>query len=323
MKAVVYDTYGSPDVLRIREIAKPVPADNEVLVKVHATTVSSADWRARSLIFPRGFGFMGRLVFGLSRPRQPILGTELSGEIEAIGKDVRNFKVGEGVFAFTGAKMGCHVEYKCFAESGPIARKPDNLSYEQAAALSFGGMASIAFLRRAKIKAGDKVLVNGASGAVGAAAVQLAKHFGAEVTGVCSTANVELVRSLGADRVIDYKHGDFTTNGETYDIILDSVGTAPFARSKSSLKEGGRLLLVLGTLPDLLTSPWASMTTSKQVIAGPQMPRQEELHFLARLAASGALKPVIDHQYPLEQIASAHRRVDSGRKRGSVVVTVP
>lgn len=229
----------------------------------------------------------------------------------------------ERVFAFTGARMGCHVEYKCFSESGPIARKPDNLSYEQAAAISFGGMASIAFLRRAKIKAGDKVLVNGASGAVGAAAVQLAKHFGAEVTGVCSTANVELVRSLGADSVIDYTHADFTTNGETYDIILDSVGTAPFSRSHRSLKKGGRLLLVHGTLSDLLGSPWASMSTSKKVIAGPHIAPQEELHFLARLAESGALNPVIDQQYPLEQIASAHQRVDSGRKRGSVVVTVP
>jgi NADPH:quinone reductase-like Zn-dependent oxidoreductase len=322
MRAVVYDTYGPPDVVQITEIATPVPADNEVLVKVHATTVASADWRARTLAVPTGFGLFARLFFGITGPRQPILGTELAGEIVSVGKDVRKFKVGDQVFAFTGAGMGCHVEYKCFPETGPIARKPANLTYAQAASISFGGMATMSFLRRATIKKGDRMLVNGASGAVGTAAVQLAKHFGAHVTGVCSSSNVDLVRALGADQVIDYTNADFTTTGETYDIILDTAGTAPFSRCKGSLKEGGRLLLVLGTLPDLLTSPWVAMTSSKKVVAGPQSAPQEDLHFLARLAESGELRPVIDRQYSLDQIASAHRHVDTGHKRGSVVVTM-
>lgn len=323
MRAVIYDTYGPPDVLRITEIAKPVPADNEVLVKVHATTVASADWRARTLAVPKGFGVFARLFFGITGPRQPILGTELAGTIESVGTDVRRFKVGDHVFAFTGARMGCHVEYKCFPETGPIARKPANLTSAQAASISFGGMAAMSFLRRAGITKGERVLVNDASGAVGTAAVQLARYFGAHVTGVCSSSNVDLVRSIGADQVIDYTNADFTTSGETYDIILDTAGTAPFSRCKRSLKDGGRLLLVLGTLPDLLTSPWAAMTSSKKVVAGPQSAPQEDLHFLARLAESGELRPVIDRQYPLDQIASAHRHVDTGRKRGSVVVTMP
>jgi NADPH:quinone reductase-like Zn-dependent oxidoreductase len=297
MKAVVYNRYGSPDVLQFKEIAKPTPKNHEVLIKVHATTVTSADWRARTLDVPRGFGPMARLFFGISGPRQPILGTEMAGEIESIGKGVSVWKAGDHVVAFTGARMGCHAEYMCMAESGYLARKPANLTFEEAAGISFGGMAALAFFKRARIQKGDKVLVNGASGAVGTAAVQLAKHFGAEVS-------------------------DFTQSGETYDIIVDTAGTAPFSRSKGSLKEGGRLLLVLGTLPDLLMSPWAALTSSKKVIAGPTGGAPEDVRFLARLAEAGQLKPVIDRQYPFEQIAEAHRHVDKGHKRGTVVVTV-
>ncbi|NJK67478.1 MAG: NAD(P)-dependent alcohol dehydrogenase [Microcoleus sp. CSU_2_2] len=322
MKAIAYTKYGSPDVLHLKEFAKPTPKDNEILIRIYATTVTSGDWRVRSLDMPFGFGLISRLVFGISGPRQPILGTELAGEVESVGKDVRNFKVGDRVFAFSSFGMGCHAEYKCMPENGMVALKPPNLTYEEAAALSFGGTTALDFLRRANIQKGEKVLVNGASGAVGTAAVQLAKHFEAEVTGVCSTANLELVKSLGADRAIDYTKEDFTKNGETYDIIVDTVGTALFSRSKNSLKERGRLLLVIAGLPDILHSLWVSLTGSKKVIAGPADERAEDLRFLASLAEAGEFKPTIDRRYPFEQIAEAHRYVGTGRKKGNVVITL-
>jgi len=265
---------------------------------------------------------MSRLFFGVSRPRQPILGTELSGVVESVGKSASKFKVGDKVFAFSGAGMGCYAEYKCMPEDGAVALKPANLTFDEAAAMSFGGTTALNFFKRGKLQSGEKVLVNGASGGVGTAAVQLARHFGADVTGVCSAANVELVKSLGAAHVIDYTKEDFTQNGETYDVIIDTVGTAPFSRIKSSLKERGRLLLVLGTLPDLLQIPWVSMTSSKRVIGGPATERAEDLRFLAKLAEAGEFRPVIDRRYPLEQIAEAHRYVDTGRKKGNVVITV-
>lgn len=322
MKAVVYEKYGPPEVLQLKEVDKPAPKDNEVLIKTHATTVTSGDWRVRSLNVPAGFGLITRLVFGVTKPRQPILGTELAGIVESVGKNVRKFKVGDHVFAFSDAAMGCHAEYKCMPEDGAMALKPANLTYEAAAALSFGGTTALDFFRRGKFQSGEKVLVNGASGGVGTAAVQLAKHFGADVTGVCSTANVELVRSLGASHVIDYTKEDFTQNGETYDVIIDIVGTAPFSRSKASLKERGRLLMVLGGLPDMLRIPWVSMTSSKKVIAGSAAGRAEDLRFLAGLAEAGEFKPVIDRRYPFEQIAEAHRYVDTGHKKGNVVITL-
>ena len=245
MKVCVYERYGPPEVLQLKEVEKPNPKDNEVLIKIHATTVTSGDWRVRSLNVPAGFGLIMRLVFGVSRPKQPILGTELAGVVESVGKDVRKFKVGDQIFAFSDAAMGCYAEYKCMPEDGAVALKPANLTYDEAAALSFGGITALDFFRRGKLQSGEIVLVNGASGGVGTAAVQLAKHFGADVTGVCSTANMELVRSLGASHVIDYTKEDFTQNGETYDVIVDTAGTAPFSRSKTSLKERGRLLMVL------------------------------------------------------------------------------
>ncbi len=218
--------------------------------------------------------------------------------------------------------MGCHAEYKCMPEDGALALKPANLTYDEAAAISFGGTTAVDFFRRGRLQSGERVLVNGASGGVGTAAVQLAKHFGADVTGVCSSANVEMVRSLGANHVIDYTKEDFTETGETYDVIVDTVGTAPFSRSKGSLKEKGRLLLVLGGLLDVLQIPWVSMTSSKKVIAGPAPERAEDLRFLAELAEAGEFKPVIDRRYPFEQIAEAHSYVDTGRKKGNVIVTL-
>lgn len=229
MKAIVYETYGPPEVLGLKELPKPIPKDKEVLIRIHATTVTSGDWRARSLNMPAGFGLLGRLFFGLSKPRQPILGTELAGEIESVGKEVKKFKAGDQVFAFSGAGMGCYAEYKCMPEDGEVARKPANLTYEEAAAISFGGTTALSFFRRANLQRGEKVLINGPSGGVGTAAVQLARHFGAEVTGVCSAGNMELVKSLGASHVIDYAREDFTANGETYDVIVDT-GWKPAAR---------------------------------------------------------------------------------------------
>lgn len=322
MKAIVYERYGPPEVLQLKEVEKPTPKDNEVLIKTHATTVTSGDWRVRSLNVPVGFGLIMRLVFGVRKPKQPILGTELAGVVESVGKDVKTFKVGDQVFAFSDAGMGCHAEYKCIPEDGAVALKPPSLTFDEAAALSFGGTTALDFLRRGKLQRGERVLVNGASGGVGTAAVQLARHFGADVTGVCSTANMELVRSLGASHVIDYTKDDFTQNGETYDVIVDTVGTAPFSRCKASLKEGGRLLMVLAGLPDMLRIPWVSMTSSRKVIAGPATGRAEDLRFLAELAEAGEFKPVIDRRYPFAQIAEAHRYVDTGRKKGNVIVTL-
>jgi NADPH:quinone reductase-like Zn-dependent oxidoreductase len=322
MKAAVYERYGAPEVLELKEVAKPTPKDDEVLIEIHASTVSAGDWRARSLELPAGFGLLGRLIFGVSKPRQPVLGTELAGEVVAIGSKVTTLAVGDQVFAFPGASMGCHAEYRCVSESGAVVRKPANLSYEEAAALSFGGTTALHFLRKGKLQRGERVLVNGASGGVGTAVVQLAKHFGAEVTGVCSTGNLELVRSLGADHVIDYTKEDFTKNGKTYDVIVDTVGTAHFSRSKGSLTERGRLLAVMGGLLDLLRAPWVALTSKRRIIAGPASERREDLQLLAELAESGAYRAVIDRRYPLAEVVAAHRYVDGGHKRGSVVLTL-
>lgn len=322
MKAIVYEQYGPPDVLQLREVAKPVPKDDEVLIRIHATTVTSADCRVRSLNMPVGFGLMSRLVFGVMKPRQPILGSELAGEVEAVGGAVRKYKTGDRVFAMGGMAMGCHAEYKCLPESGALALLPPNLTFEEAAALPFGGATALDFLRRGELRKGERILINGASGAVGSAAVQLARHIGAEVTAVCSSANRALVLSLGAARVIDYTNEDFTRNGERYDVIVDTVGTAPYSRSKASLKGNGRLLAVLAGLPDMLPIPWVAMTSRRKIIAGPATERAEDLRFLADLAQAGHFKPVVDRRYPFEQIAEAHRYVDSGRKKGNVVVTL-
>lgn len=322
MRAVVYEHYGPPDVLQLREIEKPIPKDNEVLIKVHATTVTSGDRRVRSLDVPAGFGLMSRLLFGITKPRKQILGTEIAGEIESVGKDVDKFKVGDQVFAFAGAGMGCYVEYKCMAQDGAVALKPSNLTFDQAAALSFGGSTACDFFRRGKLRSGESILVNGASGGVGSAAVQLARHFGAEVTGVCSAANFEMVKSLGATHVIDYASEDFTKNGKTYDVIMDTMGTAPFSRIKDSLRKGGRFLLVMGKLTGLLTIPWSSLMTGMKIVGGPAAERPEDLQFLAKLAQEGKFTPFIDRRYPFDQIAEAHRYVDTGRKRGNVVITL-
>jgi NADPH:quinone reductase-like Zn-dependent oxidoreductase len=293
-----------------------------VLVRVHATTVSAADWRVRSLMMPRGFGVIGRLALGPFRPRQPILGTELAGDVVDVGRSVTRFKPGDRVFAFTGAAMGAYVEYKCLPEDGPFAPIPPNLDYVQAAALSFGGATMLDFFRRAALRRSERVLVNGASGAVGTAAVQLARHFGAHVTAVCSAANHDLVRGLGAEHLIDYAREDFARSSARFDVIVDIAGTAPFARSHAVLAKGGRLLLVLASLQELLLAPWHSWTSGLKVIGGPAAERNEYLHELSALASAGCFRPVIDRVYPLDRIIDAHEYVDRGHKRGNVVVTL-
>ena len=322
MKAAIATEYGAPDVVQLQDVEKPTPKADELLIRIHATTVTSGDWRVRSLNVPTGFGLLSRLLFGLRRPRQLILGTELAGVVEAIGADARRFEVGDAVFAYSDATMGAHAEYIALPADSAVAPKPASLTFEEAAALSFGGTTALYFLQQGKIQRGEHVLVNGASGSVGTATVQLAKHFGAHVTGVCSTGNIELVRSLGADRVIDYTKEDVVERGERYDIIVDTAGTLPFARSKRILNDGGRLLLVLGSLPSMLQIPWVALTSNKKVIAGAASGTAEELAFLAALAETGAFTPFIDRRYPFERIAEAHAYVDQGHKTGNVVINV-
>lgn len=321
MKAIVYTQYGPPDVLRLKEVEKPTPKDNEVLIKIHATTVTPSDVLMRS-----GESVIGRIILGLRKPREKfrILGTELAGEIESVGKDVKRFRQGDQVYGFRGFGTGAYAEYKCMPEKGSLAMKPANLTYEEATAAVDGASTALFFLRdKGNIQSGQKVLIIGASGCIGSFAVQLARHFGAEVTGVCSTTNVELVKSLGADWVIDYTQEDFTQNGETYDLIFDTAGKSSFSRCKGSLKKNGRYLLTTGNmLANYVLTLWTSMVGSKKFVFGLSIEKTEALIFLKELIEAGKIKPVIDRCYPLEQIAEAHRYVDTGHKKGNVVITV-
>lgn len=324
MKAIVYTQYGSADVLHLQEVEKPTPKDNEVLIQVHATSVTAGDCNARGFTFvPPGFGFLSRLMFGLRKPNQPILGVELAGEIVEVGKEVRRFKKGDPVFGIS-QKYGAYAEYICMAEDASLALKPANITYAEAASIPFGANTALYFLRDvAKLQPGQKILIIGASGCTGVYAVQLAKYYGAEVTGVCSTRNLELVRTLGAEHVIDYTREDFTQNGQIYDVILDMVpGKSSFARYQSSLQPNGLYLAGAGGLESFAQMAWTGLTGGKKVMAGMAPDRVEDLVFLKELLESGKLKPVIDRRYPLEQTAEAHRYADTGRKRGSVVITV-
>lgn len=322
MKAVIYEKYGPPEVLRMAEVPAPTPKDNEVLVRIRATTVTAADYRIRSFDVPGYAWLPGRLFFGVFAPRRKVLGCEFAGEIAATGRAVTRFKEGDAVFGMADTSFGAYAQYKTVREDGTLVRKPGDLSFEEAAAIPFGGVTALVFFRKGKLRKGDAVLINGASGGVGTAAVQLAKHFGAEVTGVCSTGNLDLVRSIGADRIIDYTREDFTATGETYDVIMDTVGTAPYSRCKTSLKDDGRLLLVYSKSTDLLRIPWVALSGKKRIIAGAAPVRIEDLQFLAQLAEAGDYKPVIDRTYALEDMVEAHRHVDTGRKKGNVVITV-
>ena len=321
MKAVVCTRYGPPEVLQVREVSKPAPKDSDVLVRIHATTVQVGDVRARAFTFAPWIWLPLRLVFGLTKPRKTIPGSEFAGEVEAVGRAVRRFKPGDEVFGSTWEMGfgGACAEFKCVQEDGMLARKPTSASYEEAAALVESSLSALHFLRRGNVGPGKTVLIVGASGAVGTAAVQLAKHLGAEVTGVCSTRNLDLVRSLGADHVIDYTQEDFTESGQRYDVIFDTVIKTSFPRCRDSLVEGG--VYLTDDWP-LLWALWTSLVGSKKVIFGVAPKRTEDLVFLRDLVETEKLRPVVDSSYPLEQIVEAHRHVESGHKRGAVVVTV-
>jgi len=323
MKAIVYTKYGPPDVLQLKEVAKPALRDNEVLIRVHATTVSAADYRVRGFKVSPGFWLPFRIYMGLIRPKRTILGAELAGEIEEVGKDVKLFKEGDQVFGYDGSGYGAYAEYTCKPEDGALAIKPPDMTFEEAAAIPHGALAALFFLRdKGNIQSGQKVLIYGASGAVGTAAVQLARHFGAEVTGVCSTANLKMVRSLGADKVFDYTREDFTKNGETYDIIFDTVGKTSFSGVKNSLKQKGVYLLTVFDFPQIVQMLWTSITGGKKVICGVATERAEDLNFIKELIEARNLRSVIDRRYPLEQTAEAHRYAEKGHKKGNVVITL-
>jgi len=322
MKAIVYERYGSPDVLQLKEVAKPTPKDNEVLIKVHAATVTAGDCEIRSLKFPIWLRLLMRIMFGLRKPRKKILGQELAGEIESAGKDVKLFRKGDQVFAATEMRFGAYAEYICLPSTYAMAIKPANMTYEEAAAVPTGGLNALHFLRKGNIQSGQKVLINGAGGSIGTFAAQLAKSFGAEVTGVDSTRKLDMLRSIGADQVIDYTEEDFTKSGETYDVIFDIVGKSPFSRSIRSLKKKGFYLLANLRLSQIVRGLWTSMTSSKKVITELASYRTEDLIFLKELIEAGKIKAVIDRRYPLEQIAEAHRYVEKGHKKGNVVITV-
>ena len=322
MRAVVYEKYGSPDVLELREVAKPTPKDNEILVKIYATTVSAGDCRARSFTVPPAFWLPARISLGFRKPKKAILGLELAGEVETVGRNVKRFKKGDPVFAATLIGAGAYAQYRCLPEDAAIAIKPSNLTFEEAAALPIGARTALHYLRKANLQKGQKVLVYGASGSVGTYAVQLAKYFGAEVTGVCSTSNVELVKSLGADRVIDYTAEDFSNQREMYDVIFEAVDKSSFSACMKALKKNGIYLNVVTPVAGLRML-WTKMTTNKKLMLGESVPEKAEyLTFLKELVEAGKLKAVIDRCYPLEQIVEAHRYVDKGHKKGNVVITV-
>jgi NADPH:quinone reductase-like Zn-dependent oxidoreductase len=316
LKAAVCERYGPPEVVQIREVPTPAPADGEVLIKAAATTVNSGDARVRALRVPRGLGLAVRLRFGLTKPKQPIFGFEVAGQVEAVGTGVTRFQRSDRVVASRDLDFGCHAEYVTVSEQGAIAKIPDTLTDQNAVALCFGGATALHFFDRGQVVAAENVLINGASGAVGTMAVQLAKHRGAEVTGVCSGANAELVRSLGADHIIDYTAEDFTRNGQRYDVIVDNQGNATYGRVKGSLAPGGRVLMVYGDLWPTIAASW-----QKAVVSGTAKPSADHLRILVSLAEQSVLKPVIDSALPFAQIAEAHRRVDTGHKVGSIVLS--
>ncbi|MBI3407019.1 MAG: NAD(P)-dependent alcohol dehydrogenase [Planctomycetes bacterium] len=323
MKAAVFSRYGPPEVLEVKDVHKPVPKEDEVLVRVHATTVCAGDWRIR-----KADPFLGRIITGLWRPRITIPGMEFAGTVESVGKAVTHFSAGDEVFGSPGFKFGANAEYVCVRENGTLAKKPVNMSFEEAAAVLFGGVSALYFLRKARIQSGQKILIYGASGSVGVFAVQLAKHFGAHVTAVCSTPNLDLVKSLGAEQALDYTREDFSKAAQVYDIVFDTVGKSGWARSLKVLKRGGyyvrvggsgRLLSMLG---DIVRGMWVTFTGAAKSIGGIAGESAGDLEFLKRLIEADKLRTVIDRRYTLDEIAEAHRYVEAGHKKGHVVIVL-
>ncbi|MCJ7534262.1 MAG: NAD(P)-dependent alcohol dehydrogenase [Anaerolineales bacterium] len=330
MKAIVYTEYGPPDVLQLKEVEKPTPKDDEVLIRIYATSVNFGDITARNFgkishrdfFMPLPFYLIGGLQFGFSKPKNTILGNELSGEIESVGKDVRSFKSGDQVFGYPSQGMRSYAEYRCMPEDGFVGLKPVNMTYEDAAVVPYGALMALDLLRKVDIQSGQKVLINGASGGIGSAVVQLAKHYGAEVTGVCGTPRLGFVESLGADKVIDYTKEDFTQNGETYDLIVDVLGKSSFSQSKDSLKEAGKYVMTSFKMRDFVDMLRTSFGGGKKAICAILVAKPEDLVLTKELVEAGKLKAVIDKSFPLEQTADAHRYVESGQKKGNVVIAV-
>ena len=322
MKAIQCTKYGKPEVLKIVNIDKPIPKDNEVLIKNYATTVTVADCRVRGFDVPASFWLPARLALGFFKPRKSVLGGELSGVIESIGKNVTKFKVGDKVFAFTSHNFGAYSEYVCAKETDCIVLKPKNLNFEQSAVLSFGGTTALHFLRKGKVTQGDKVLIYGASGSVGTYAVQLAKHFGAEVTGVCSATNVELVKNLGADKVIDYLSSDWTNCNEKFDVFFDVVGKHNESKAISMIKPQGRYIHTVATPLAEIIIKLKLLTTKIKFIGGSFKASCEQMTYIKQLAEEGFIKPVIDRYYKFDEIAIAHEYVDRGHKKGNVTIRI-
>ena len=320
MKAIVYTKYGPPEVLQLKEVEKPTPKDNEVLIKVYATTVNRTDCGFRKPEYP----LIIRLVNGLFKPKRTILGSELAGEVEAVGKDVKQFKKGDQVFGLTGDNFGAHAEYICLPEAASIVTKPANMNYEEAAAVCDGAMLAFNYIRKMDLQKGQKILINGASGSIGSAGVQLARYYGACVTAVCNTKNLELIKSLGADEVIDYTKDDFTKNGQTYDFVFDAVGKSSFFRCKNLMKRGGVYFSTdLGFLAqNPFLALWTTKIGSKKVMFPIPKDSKEDVGFFKELIEAGKYKAVIDRQYPLKQIVEAYRYVEKGEKTGNVVITM-
>jgi len=331
MKAIVYTEYGAPDVLKLQDVEKPYPKDNEVLIRVQAVSVNYGDISARNFknITPREFHMpflfwiLARLSFGFSKPKRKILGNTFSGEIEAIGKDAKNFNKGEQVFGYVGEEMGAYAEYLCMSDNGILVAKPTNMSYEEAAVVPYGALMAFDLLKKVNILKGQKVLINGASGSIGSAAVQLAKHFfGAAVTGVCGTPRIEFVKNLGASKVIDYKKENFTKSGEKYDLIFDILGKGSYSLFKQSLQQNGIYFSVSFKTKKLLQMIWTSVTGGKKVFCALAAPKKEDLVLIKKLIEDGKMKSIIDKSFPLEQTAEAHRYVEAGKRKGSVVIVL-
>jgi NADPH:quinone reductase-like Zn-dependent oxidoreductase len=331
LKASVYTEYGPPEVLQLRDVEKPTPKDNEILIRIYATTVGYGDIVARNFrnVSHRDFNmpfplwFISKVFFGFRRPKIGILGSELAGQIESVGQDVTRFEMGDQVFGYPGQSMGAYAEYICMAEDGCVATKPANMTYEEAAVVPMGAIMALHLLGRVDIQSGQRVLINGASGGIGSAAVQLAKHhFGAQVTGVCSTPRIEFVRALGADKVIDYSQEDFTQSGESYDLIFDVLGKSSFSRCKGSLRENGRYLMASFKMRDLVDMLWTSMVGSKKAICALAPGSTEDLITVKGLIEAGEIRAHIDRRFALDQVAEAHRYVEEGLKKGHIAITV-